>query len=357
MASKIFITGVTGYVGGDAFAELYATHPEHDYTLFVRSEERAEKIKAAYPKAKNIRFAYGTLDDAEVLSREAAAADVVLHTGASSDSIPAAQAIVKGIEAGHTVEHPGVYIHISGTGILTWYDMLHGRWGQPPVAEQTYDDVAGIEQILTLPDAAPHQEVDKVVLAAAATTAAMRTAVVTPPLIYGIGRGAGNRRSIQAPAMAAYVLQRGYGPVVEGSGETVWDNLYVRDLSALLVRMVEAGLRPAERDDDDLFGPRAYYFAANETVHRWSDLAQWLADSAAEQGLGGTGTKRGVVKQVPMADVLGAGASGHVTWGTNSRGNAVRARQFLGWKPTGPSLHDEVAAIVAFEAARLGIKG
>jgi hypothetical protein len=53
-------------------------------------------------------------------------------TADSSDHLSAAQAIVNGILAGHSKEHPGFYIHISGTGILCWKDMELTLVGEPP---------------------------------------------------------------------------------------------------------------------------------------------------------------------------------------------------------------------------------
>ena len=38
----------------------------------------------------------------------------------SSDDVPSATAISKGLAAGHTAEKPGAYIHICGTGMLQW---------------------------------------------------------------------------------------------------------------------------------------------------------------------------------------------------------------------------------------------
>lgn len=44
-------------------------------------------------------------------------------TAQSADDVPSAKAIAKGLAAGHTAEKPGSYIHISGTGLLTWVDL------------------------------------------------------------------------------------------------------------------------------------------------------------------------------------------------------------------------------------------
>lgn len=67
---------ITGYIGGDALYALYEAHPEFEYALLVRGEEKGKQVAAAYPKA---RLVYGELDDEDVIAREAAAADIVVR--------------------------------------------------------------------------------------------------------------------------------------------------------------------------------------------------------------------------------------------------------------------------------------
>jgi hypothetical protein len=57
-------------------------------------------------------------------------------TADSSDNLPAARAIAKGLSEGHTDEKPGYWIHVCGTSILQWYDWTHDRYGQSPLPEQ-----------------------------------------------------------------------------------------------------------------------------------------------------------------------------------------------------------------------------
>ena len=45
-----------------------------------------------------------------------------------------------------------------------------------------------------------------------------------------------------------------------------------------------------------------------------------------------------------------------LSWGMNSKGYAKRARKYLGWKPKGRSLKEEIPEIVDGEAVILGLK-
>jgi N-acetyl-gamma-glutamylphosphate reductase len=67
---------VTGYIAGDAMHALYDAHPDWDYTCLVRTEDKAEKVKKAFPKA---RIVIGDLEASDILEAESAQADIVLR--------------------------------------------------------------------------------------------------------------------------------------------------------------------------------------------------------------------------------------------------------------------------------------
>lgn len=76
MAVKVFLTGATGYIGGDALYHLHGKRPDFEFALLIRSEEKAKKVLASYPKARAV---IGGLDDSETIEREAAWADIVIR--------------------------------------------------------------------------------------------------------------------------------------------------------------------------------------------------------------------------------------------------------------------------------------
>ncbi|KAK2733303.1 hypothetical protein CKAH01_08437 [Colletotrichum kahawae] len=269
----------TGYIGGDAFHALYEKHPDYEYALLVRSEKRAAPVKKAYTNA-NVRIVVGTLTDSDIIEKEAAAADIVVHTADSADDVPSAQAIAKGLAEGHTPEKPGFWLHVSGTGILQRYDQKHERYGEAPIPEQDYHDIRDIDRLLSLPDEATHRNVDKIVLAT--NSPAVRTAIVSPPTIYGQGRGPVNQRSIQVPALAKATLEKGFAPII-APGKTEWNNVHVHDLSAFFVTLADATQDASKNADPEVFGPRAYYFVESGS-HVWSEVARWIAEEAYKQG-------------------------------------------------------------------------
>jgi hypothetical protein len=311
----------------------------------VRSEAKGKAILEKYP---SVRIVYGVLEDADVIEKEAAAADMVIHTAESADNVPSAVAIAKGLAAGHTAEKPGYWIQLSGTGILMWYDIQNNRWGEAPLPEQAYNDLAGIDRILTLPDSAPHRDVEKIVKAA--NSPSVRTLVVAPPCIYGVGRGPVNKRSIQVPDMVAFALEKGFAPVI-GSGAAEWDFTHVHDIGRLFVLAAEATQDPGKKDDPEIFGPKGHFFV-DASVIAWSDVARRVAEAAYAKGY----LPAPLTKATTPKEAIEQGGIANASWGLNSKGVGERAAKYLGWKPTSTSLADDIPGTVEIEAKRMRLE-
>ena len=67
---------MTGYIAGDALFALNEKYPDYEYSALVRTQEKADIVKKAYP---NIRIVLGGNDDSDLIKEEAAKADVVLR--------------------------------------------------------------------------------------------------------------------------------------------------------------------------------------------------------------------------------------------------------------------------------------
>ncbi|CAG1963993.1 unnamed protein product [Fusarium graminearum] len=346
MTSKnVFITGTTGFIGGDAFYALTKAQPSWKYTILVRSEEKGKDVQKQYP---DVKLAIGSLDDSDVIKKAASEADIVIHTADSSDHAGAARAIGAGLQATHSASNPGYWIHVSGTGILCWYDQDNKRYGEAPLPEQSYDDLEGVDKVTSLPDTAFHRDVDKIVLEEAAKNPdAVKVAIVCPPTIYGTGRGPINQRSRQIPGLAETTLEKGFGPII-GAGKTEWDNVHVHDLSTLFVLLSQRAASSDNENEQEIWGPKGYFFAENGT-HKWSAISTLLAKEAKKQGLIDSDETK-VLDVDEAQEKLGFQA---LSWGLNSRGDAKRARKYLGWKPESPSLEEWLPEAIQVEARRL----
>jgi nucleoside-diphosphate-sugar epimerase len=290
---NIFLTGASGYIGGSvALALREAGHR-------VRGLTRDERT-AGLLAASGIEAVIGSIDDADLLSREASAADAVIHT-ASADHAPSAHALIDALAGSGKA-----LLHTSGSSIVA--DDAHGdRLSDVVVDEDTPLVVHPLKQA--------RRDIDLAVLEAAGR--GVRSVVICPGLVYGVGRGL-KRDSVQVPFLAANARGKGIVEIV-GSGRNVWSNVHLDDLVPLYLLALKQA--PAG----------SFYFAENgESSFR--DLGDALA---GRLGLPG-------VASVPVDDaVLAWGeARARFSFGGNSRMRANRARRELGWSPSQPSLID-----------------
>ncbi|KAK0660695.1 hypothetical protein DIS24_g3289 [Lasiodiplodia hormozganensis] len=352
--TKIFALGATGYIGGDALHAISKAHPEYEWTCLVRNSDKGALVAKQYPK---VRLVYGDLDSSELIAEEAAKADIVCNW-ANCDHAGAANAIVSGLSQRSSQGIPSYYVHTSGTAILMIQDQQLQVSGQP--STKVYDDIASIGELTSLPDPAWHRDVDKIVLAAANAPAhPLKTAIVCPPCIYGVGRGPGNTRSVQIPELTRHTLSRGKGFTI-GEGQARWCSVHVQDLSAVFLALVadaaaavEAASLSTTTTTKATWGPQGYYFAENGEFE-WGAVAALIAAECAKKGL----VKSAEIDHLTLDDVEKM-VGNHLMgphWGQNSRCRANRARRELGWRPVMLPLEEDIARNVDVEAAALGLK-
>lgn len=145
--------------------------------------------------------------------------------------------------------------------------------------------------------------------------------------------------------MAKLILTGKYIPII-GAGKSRWNNVHIEDLSDVFDLLVEAAVR---RDlSDEIWGPRGYMLIENGE-HVWSDLARRMGQEAEKLGYVGPLDTRSLGKEAAM-DQAGFEA---ISWGLNSRCRGLRAKKFLGWKPSRCSLEAELPEIVRQEHRQL----
>jgi nucleoside-diphosphate-sugar epimerase len=345
---KLFITGITGYVGGDAFHLLSQQHRDFEFSALIRTEAKAKYVRELYP---NVRIVIGGLDDADKIEKEAAWADIVLHTADSSDHVGAANAIARGLVQGHSPDRPGYWLHTGGTGILTYFDSdvhkVHGEHN-----DKVFNDYTGVSELTNLPAAAFHRNVDETVLRTGVEHAdRVKTVIVCPPTIYGRGRGPVALRGRQVYELASFVLKEKYVPII-GKGLARWNNVHIYDLSRLFDALVRAALDPARKDDKEIWGEKGYFLCENGE-HVWGELSKLVGEQAHKLGYLKDAPE---IKELSVDEAIKSPAGFEAaSWGWNSRGQAQRGREVLGWSPEERSIEEEIPDILAAEASRLGL--
>jgi nucleoside-diphosphate-sugar epimerase len=290
---NIFVTGAGGYIGGSIATALVAAG--HRVRGLARSAANAERLAQ-----RGIEPVLGTLDDADVLIREARAADGAINA-ASADHAGAVRALIVGLEGSSKP-----LLHTSGSSVIG--DDARGNRR----SESIFDEAT---PFVVNPSKQARRALDLSVLAAAESR--IRSAVICSTLIYGAGRGL-NPQSVQVPFLAANARDKGVVQIV-GRGLNVWSNVHIDDVVDLfLLALTKA---PAG----------AFYFAENGEAS-FSDIG---AAIAKRLGLGS-------VEALPpeVAAQRWGESKAYFTLGSNSRVRAQRARRELGWAPRHASLLD-----------------
>lgn len=204
-------------------------------------------MQLAYPEVKTI---LGDLDDTELIREQSKAADVVLsmlvcpHSKlkligadfAATGHTLSANAISEGLEARYKeTQKPGYWIQISGATVYAADEIASGRFGS--ATDDVYDDLKDQKSILSAIRDNAKRIVENLVISQVPSS--VKTALIVGPLIYGVGRGPVNQRSVQAPEIARATLKLGHGFKLN-EGSNIWSNVHVHDLANLVSLLVVA---------------------------------------------------------------------------------------------------------------------
>ncbi|MEN9983002.1 MAG: hypothetical protein RI918_971 [Pseudomonadota bacterium] len=289
----IFITGASGYIGGSIAQKLIKTGMR--VRGLVRTKENAEALSKL-----GVEPVIGDLNDTDLLIREAKQVDGVINA-ASADHSESVQALIKGLEGSSKP-----LIHTSGSSIVG-DDVRGSQRTESIFDEYTPLVVQKLKQ--------PRRDIDLMVLAAAAND--VRSIVICPSLVYGVGRGL-NPKSIQIPFLTENAQKQGVVQIV-GAGLNTWSNIHIDDL----VDLYDLALSKAPAG--------SFYFAEN-------------GESSFDQIGNAIATRLGFSTVETLNPDVAAQLWGvpraYYSFGSNSRVRSVRARQELGWMPKNASVID-----------------
>ena len=179
---------------------------------------RSDETAAALAKL-GIRPVRGTLDDTEVLAKAARDSDVTVNA-ANAGHCAAAAAMLKALAGTGKI-----FLHTDGSSIV-------GTRSRGELVEKVFDEDT---PFTPTPQRASRVEIDKMVRNAAGD--GVRSVVIAPSLIYGLGHGL-NSQSIQVPWLIQAAKKFGVAKHI-GPGENRWANVHIDDLTALYVLAIE----------------------------------------------------------------------------------------------------------------------
>jgi len=339
---KILLTGATGYIGGSILTHLlkseHASLKDTTITCLVRGEDRVTKLSSTYGSRVN-PVLFKDLDDTERLIEVASQHDIAINTTMGYHPT-SATAIVQGLAKRKEQTGKDVWIiHTSGTSNLADRPISGAYVESDPerVFDDSKDDIYGYEKMRN--DQQPYgQRTSELGVIDEGLKLGVKTLVIMSPTIYGAGTGEFNRSSIQVPGYVQATIANGQAVVV-GEGKGVWDNVHVEDLADLYTLCL---LNILERSGADIPTGKKGIIFSGTARHTWKELAQGVADAAYEAGKIKTKEVKSVSLEEGAKAITMTGGDELLTelgFSSNSRTDAVVARERLGWKPTRGTEH------------------
>jgi len=293
--SKIFITGVTGYIGG-SIATLLVSRG-YQVKGLVRKESDIDDLKEL-----EIEAVVGSLYDAPLMQRELAHVDAVIHTAqAAEDPYPVDTFLEALRDTGKT------FLFTSGSAILG------GKDGGER-SEIVYREDSPLEPRFEM---AERVVVNNHVLNAASY--GVRSIVIVPTMVYGAGLGL-KKESIQLPALWKISTDKGAGVYI-ARGENIWSNVHIADLAQLYVDALEKA------------AAGSYFYAENGEAS-----LKEIAKSISKK----MGVEQAVSITMQEAVNIFGPAGAYFGLASNSRCSAEKARDVLGWQPKYSSIIDYI---------------
>lgn len=278
----VFMTGVTGYIGGSVAARLIKAG--YSVNGLVRNEKDFPAITSA-----GIQPIHGSLNDEDIITAQVQLADAVINT-ADADN-PYVLATILEAMAGSDKK----FIHTSGSSIA---------------GDKAKGEYAGLEPLIFIPKTPRLEKAARVAIDRAVLAAEGHTIVLCPTMIYGVGTGI-KKDSVQVPMLMKAAREAGIG-VHMGPGENRWSNVHIEDLADLYLLLLEKA-------------PKGSFYYAENGIESLKDIAATISKVL---GFGGKTKALTVKEAVDLWTMEGA----HFGLGSNSIVAAVPARE-LGWQP------------------------
>jgi nucleoside-diphosphate-sugar epimerase len=292
---KIFVTGAGGFIGGTVAMRLRAQG--HEILGLVRNDVAASRLSQ-----NGIEPVMGNLDDTDLLIQLARLSDAVINT-ANADHLGSVEALLEGLKGSGKP-----LLHTSGSSVVG--DDARGEYCSSTVFDEQTPWVIN-------PFKQARHDIDLRVLAGVKD--GIKTAVICPSLIYGIGTGL-NSHSVQIPFLASNAREKGAVEIV-GKGLNVWGNVHIEDVASLYQLVLEKG-------------PGGVFYFVENGEASYADVGQVLAQRL--------GLQVAHLEPEVAAERWGI-ARAYFSFGSNSRVRARRAREELGWVPQHNSVFNWIA--------------
>jgi nucleoside-diphosphate-sugar epimerase len=335
-------TGGTGFIGGSVLHTIATSHPEYDITVMLR--KIPEAFQSTYP---NIKIVQGDYDSVDIITKNAAVADIVVHNG-DSDHEKSLNAIISGLLSRPT---PGYLLHLSGTGIVSdWANEEYLGRLNPKV----WSDISSLAEIQDLPYNALHRNTELILHETVRLNHdKINIAIMCPPDIYGKGKGLAKTHSALVPMYVKEIKHLGGEVFYYGEGTNTRSWVHIDDLMRIYLKVIEAA---ASGSGAEYFNENGYHFAATQE-HSQLDVANVVGRILHKQG--DVADARPFPISLEQLDCLlkvpGYEKLARYLFASNSRTKAERAERLHGYKAEAPGLLESLESDV-LDALKSGVQ-
>jgi nucleoside-diphosphate-sugar epimerase len=339
--NRILLTGATGYVGGTVLDHLISNQKPSikglTFDLLVRTEEAADKLRAAYGDRVNPIQWPGGLSNVSFIADTAAEYDLIVNTG-SGFVAEGAKAFVDGlarrVKRGQSAPW---LLQISGCTNLG--DRPLTQKADPDRVLDDADGAAVYEFLRREDEADPYpQRTTEVGVLTSAAEKGVQAVSLNTPLIFGEGTGLFNKQGIIIPTLMRYVVQHGYGFKLNETANFDW--VHVKDLADVFNLLVETIMERQDRGVGYIpSGKSGVIFPAVGRVLQ-TEIFQLCLDACFDLGVlpREDTPKEKEIRHVSLQEIADEITFGFVPmaergWAGNKAQNGTVAKQLLGWEP------------------------
>ena len=312
---------------------IATSHPEYDITVLLRKVPEA--FQSTYP---NIKIVHGDYDSVDLITKNAAAAEIVIHNG-NSDHEKSLNAIISGLLSRST---PGYLLHLSGTGIVSdWANEEYLGRRSPKI----WSDISSLAEIQDLPYTALHRNTELILHETVRLyDDKINIAIMCPPDIYGKGKGLAKTHSALVPMYVREIKRLGGEVFYYGEGTNTRSWVHIDDLMRVYLMVIEAATSGSAAE---YFNENGYHFAATQE-HSQLDVANAVGRIMHKQGA--IADPRPSPISLEQLDVMlklpGFEKLARYLFASNSRTRAERAERLYGYKGEAPGLLESLESDV-----------
>ncbi|KAJ3760631.1 hypothetical protein EV360DRAFT_81002 [Lentinula raphanica] len=342
---SIFLLGATGYVGGQVLLTFAHDFPAFPIRALVRNvtPSKVAQLQSLHSKLDVVE---GSLSDIDVIETESKNADVVIDVAVAGDT-NSVNAILRGLQQrsrSYAPTLPPIYIHMSGTGITG--DNARGDLYAPErLWVDTEFDLNHIKSDL-LANACK-------AIVDAERNGEIRTMVVLPGLIYGVGPGL-QKISLPHRIFLDLASQAGHSGTF-GSGRNISGYVHVKDVASAVSAVLKGALHGGKNGEQIGQGKEGFYFVLSKYMTSIGEFSSIIGETLFKQGLI---AKTGAY---PFAEAIAdkAGAFGYTIFGSSAFCRADRLTKELGWSAEHTeveSLYESLPKEVELAVKEMGLK-